>query len=86
MRRIARIGIGLVALGCAAGAVAQNFQQSLTRYRTAKLACAEVYQVRLARPCDADCRAKAAARQTKCLATAENTYRAAIRRELRPRR
>ncbi len=86
MRRIARIGIGLVALGCAAGAGAQNFQQSLSRYRSAKAACTEAYQVRLTRPCDADCRAKAAARQTKCLAAAEEAYRAAIRRELRPRR
>ena len=86
MRRIARIGIGLVALGCAAGAVAQNFQQSLTRYRAAKAECAEAHQVRLARPCDADCRAKAVARERKCLAAAEEAYRAAIRRELRPRR
>ncbi len=86
MKRIARIGIGLVALGCAAGAAAQNFQQSLSRYRSAKAACTEVYQARLARPCDADCRAKAAARQTKCLAGAEERYRAAIRRELQPRR
>ena len=34
----------------------------------------------------ADCRAKAASRQTKCLAAAEEAYRAALRRELRPRR
>ncbi len=86
MRRIARIGIGLIALGCAAGAAAQSFNQSINRYRTAKAVCAEVYQARLARPCDADCRAKAAARQTKCLEAAETAYRAAIRRELRPRR
>ena len=78
-----RIGIGLAALGCASGAVAQNFQQSLSRYRSAKAACAEAYQVRLARPCDAQCQAKAAAQQTKCLASAEERYRAALRRELR---
>ncbi len=86
MRRIARIGIGLLALSCAAGAVAQNFQQSLTRYRSAKAACVEAYEVRLERQCDADCRTKAAARQTKCLAAAEEAYRAALRRELNRRR
>jgi hypothetical protein len=86
MKRLARIGIGLAALGCATGAVAQNFQQSLTRYRAAKAECAESYQVRLARACDADCRVKAASQNSKCLTAAEERYRAALRRELRPRR
>jgi hypothetical protein len=86
VRRIARIGIGLVALSCAAGAAAQSFNQSINRYRAAKAVCAEAYQERIERRCNAACRTAAAARQTKCLSAAEETYRAAIRRELRPRR
>jgi hypothetical protein len=86
MKRIARIGIGLAALGCASGAVAQSFQRSLTQYRSAKAVCAETYQARTVARCDAACQAAAAARQTKCLAGAEERYRAALRRELRPRR
>lgn len=86
MRRIARIGTGLMALGCAAGAAAQSFNQSINRYRAAKAVCAEAYEARLARACNADCKTRAAAQQTQCLAAAENAYRAAIRRELRPRR
>ena len=86
MKRIARIGIGFVALGCATGAAAQSFQRSLTEYRGAKAVCAETYQTRIAARCDSACQAAAASRQTKCLAGAEARYRAAIRRELRPRR
>jgi hypothetical protein len=86
MKRIAKIGIGIVAMGCATGAVAQAFQQSLSQYRGAKATCAEAYQARIAARCDAACQAAAATRQTKCLAKAEDRYRAAIRRELRPRR
>jgi hypothetical protein len=86
VRRISRIGIGLAALGCATGAAGQNFQQSLSRYRTAKATCTEAFQVRIARGCNADCRTKAAAREVKCLAGAEERYRAALRRELQPRR
>lgn len=86
MRKIARIGIGFAALCGASGAAAQSFNQVLTQYRSAKSVCAETYEARIARRCDAACRAAADARQTRCLARAEQRYRAAIRRELQPRR
>jgi len=86
VKRIARIGIGCVALGCATDAAAQSFQRSLNEYRSAKAVCAETYQRRIAARCDAACQAAAASRQTKCLTKAEARYRAAIRRELQPRR
>ncbi len=82
MTRILRIGIGLVALGCGPGAAAQSFNQELARYRSAKSVCAEMYRNRIERECDAACQTEAAARQTKCMAKAEERYSAAIRREL----
>jgi hypothetical protein len=83
MKRMARIGIGLAALGCATGAAAQSFNQAIARYRAGKAECAEAYRARIGHRCDPACRAAAGARQDKCLAEVERRYRAAIGRELR---
>jgi hypothetical protein len=77
----------LLLLGSATAVTAQSFNQELARYRASKIDCEQAYLRLIERGCRGQCLTGANERKTRCLATAESRYAAALRRALRlPRR